>query len=232
MSLGSTTSSQHGKIRVDFVSDVTCPWCAIGLASLEQALQAVGNLMEIDLRFQPFELNPQMGPDGQDVSEYLTQKYGSSREEQAQTHETIRLRGADVGFEFAPGGRGRVWNTLDAHRLIYWAGEEGKPGQQLSLKRALMEAYHGRAQSPANKEVLLKAAAEAGLNERRAREVLEGDEFAHSVRERENFYAANGIQSVPSVVLNGRYLVTGGQPPHVFEQMLRQLQQELEAPRR
>ncbi|GAA6140637.1 DsbA family oxidoreductase [Hydrogenophaga sp. 5NK40-0174] len=185
----------------------------------------------MDLRFQPFELNPDMGPEGQDVSEYLGEKYGSTQEEQAQVHESIRQRGAEVGFQFAPGGRGRVWNTFDAHRLIYWAGAEARSGQQLMLKRSLMEGYHGRGESPADRSVLLKAVVHAGLSERRAGEVLDSDEFAHSVRERENFYAANGIRSVPSVVLNGRYLVTGGQPPSVFEQMLRQLQQELEAPR-
>lgn len=212
-------------LRIDFVSDISCPWCAIGLASLEQALaQVQGDGIRAELHFQPFELNPQMAPEGEDVGEHLTRKYGSSAEQQAQIRETIRQRGAAVGFAFSPDGRGRIWNTFDAHRLLHWAGEEGEPGQQHALKKALMEAHHGRAESPADPQVLLRAVVQAGLDVERARAVLaDSDEFAEAVREQERFYTGNGIQSVPAVIINQRHLISGGQPVEVFERALRQI---------
>lgn len=210
-------------LKIDFVSDISCPWCAIGLAALEQALSAVQGDIQAELHFQPFELNPQMAPEGQDITEHLTQKYGSTAEQQAQIRATIRQRGAEAGFSFKPEGRGRIWNTFDAHRLLLWAGEEGAPGQQLALKKALLEAYHGRAESPADHAVLLAAVVEAGLDEARARGVLGSDAFGQDVREREQFYNANGIHSVPAVIINDRHLISGGQPAAVFEQALRQI---------
>ncbi|MDO9147429.1 MAG: DsbA family oxidoreductase [Hydrogenophaga sp.] len=210
-------------LNIDFVSDVSCPWCAIGLSALEQALAAVKGNIAAELHFQPFELNPQMGPEGQDITEHLTQKYGSTGEQQAQIRATICQRGAQAGFTFKPEGRGRIWNTFDAHRLLLWAGKEGAPGQQHALKKALLTAYHGRAESPADYAVLLACAEQAGLDGTRARAVLEGGEFAQDVREREQFYNANGIHSVPAVIINDRHLISGGQPAAVFEQALRQI---------
>src|SRR6187549_2073239 len=131
-------------LQIDFVSDVACPWCAVGLASLERALENLGADVPVELRFQPFELNPQMGPEGQDVTEHLTQKYGSTPEQQAKNRAGIAQRGAEVGFAFRQEGRGRIWNTFDAHRLLAWAGEQG-PRQQRDLKMALLKAYHGEA---------------------------------------------------------------------------------------
>ena len=210
-------------LKIDFVSDVSCPWCAIGLSALEQALGAVQGDIAVEMHFQPFELNPQMGPEGQDVTEHLTQKYGSTAEQQAQIRETIRQRGAEAGFTFKAEGRGRIWNTFDAHRLLLWAGEEGTPGLQHALKKALLTAYHGRAESPADHAVLLAAAVEAGLDQTRAREVLASDAFAQDVREREQFFTGHGIHSVPAVIINDRHLISGGQPAAVFEQALRQI---------
>lgn len=210
-------------LKIDFVSDVSCPWCAIGLSALEQALAAVQGEIHAEMHFQPFELNPQMGPEGQDVTEHLTQKYGSTAEQQAQIRATIRQRGAEAGFAFKPEGRGRIWNTFDAHRLLAWADKEGAPGQQHALKKALLTAYHGRAESPADHAVLLAAVVDVGLDEARAREVLASDAFAQEVREREQFYHRQGIHSVPAVIVNDRHLISGGQPAEVFEQALRQI---------
>src|SRR5437867_3518772 len=117
-------------LHIDFVSDVACPWCAVGLASLERALEKLAGEVPVEIRFQPFELNPQMGPEGQDVTEHLTQKYGSTPEQQARAREGIAARGASVGFQFRKEGRGRVWNTFDAHRLLHWAGEQGAQRQR------------------------------------------------------------------------------------------------------
>jgi len=215
--------SQATPLKIDFVSDVSCPWCAIGLGSLERALERLQGSVAAELHFQPFELNPQMRPGGQDVGEHLTEKYGSTPEKQAEIREMIRQRGAEVGFAFKPEGRGRIYNTFDAHRLLLWADQEGQPGQQHALKKALLTAYHGRAESPESHEVLLRLAGEVGLDTERAQAILAGDEFADEVRAQEQMYQRAGIHSVPAVVINDRHLISGGQPVEVFEQALRQI---------
>jgi len=209
-------------LQIDFVSDVACPWCAVGLASFERALEKLQGEVDVDLRFQPFELNPQMGPEGQDVSEHLTQKYGSSPEQQAQARAGIAARGAAVGFQFRKEGRGRVWNTFDAHRLLLWAGEQGAQ-QQRDLKMALLKAYHGEGRNPSDRAVLAEVAASVGLDRKEAEEVLAGDRYAADVRDREQHFQSLGIHAVPSVIINNRHLIQGGQPPEMFEQALRQV---------
>jgi predicted DsbA family dithiol-disulfide isomerase len=211
-------------MKIDFVSDVACPWCAVGLNALEIALQRIGGDIPVELHFQPFELNPQMGPAGEDAVAYLSAKYGISAEQIARNQANIRERGAAVGFAF--GARARVWNTFDAHRLLHWAGEEGAAGAQRALKQALLQAYHGQGLNPSDTEVLVAAAASAGLDETRAREVLDSDEFSADVRQAEVLWQQAGIRSVPSVVVNDRHLIQGGQPPEVFEQALRQIAAE------
>lgn len=209
-------------LKIDFVSDVSCPWCAIGLAALEQAIGQLTNQVAVELHFQPFELNPQMPAGGQDIGEHLTQKYGSTPEQQAQIRATITQRGADVGFAFNPSGRGRVYNTFNAHRLLHWAGLESAP-KQLALKKALLVACHGQSQAMESDEVLLTAAAQAGLDLPRAKAILASEEFATEVRQAEAFYSRQGVSSVPAVIINDRHLISGGQPVAVFEQALRQI---------
>jgi len=211
-------------LKIDFVSDVACPWCAIGLASFEQALKDVGADIAVELHFQPFELNPTMGNEGADAAEYLIAKYGMSREQLAESRKRIAERGAAVGFTF--GERKRVWSTFDAHRLVHWAGVEGPPGSQHALKRALLRAYHGEGRNPGAHAVLLELAIAVGLDGERAREVLARNEFADDVREAERFWQQAGINAVPAVVINRRHLVSGGQPPEVFAQALRQIAAE------
>lgn len=211
-------------MKIDFVSDIACPWCAVGLNALEIALQRVGMDIPVELHFQPFELNPQMGPQGEDAVAYLSAKYGISAEQIARNQAAIRERGAAVGFSFGP--RARVWNTFDGHRLLHWAGVEGPPGAQRALKHALLQAYHGQGRNPSDAEVLLEAATGAGLDAARARQVLDSDEFSAEVRQAEAFWQQAGIRSVPSVVVNDRHLIQGGQPPEVFEQALRQIAAE------
>ena len=220
------TTPLNTPLKIDFVSDVTCPWCAVGLGALEQALQNLQGTVSAELHFQPFELNPQMAPEGQDASEHLTQKYGSTPAQQAQIRETIRQRGAEVGFTFKTEGRGRVWNTFDAHRLLHWSDAEGAPGQQHALKNALLAACHTRAENMASHEVLAAVAESVGLDVARVRAILASDEFAAQVREREQFYTGQGIRSVPAVIINDRHLISGGQPASVFEQALRQIAAE------
>ena len=209
-------------LHIDFVSDVACPWCAVGLAALERAIDKLRGEVEVEIDFQPFELNPQMGPEGQDVGEHLTQKYGSTPEQQAQARAGIAARGAAVGFTFRKEGRGRVWNTFDAHRLLMWAGEQGAK-QQRDLKMALLKAYHGEGRSPADHAVLLDVVDSVGLDRKEAQLVLESGRYTNEVREREREFQQLGISAVPSVIVNDRHLIQGGQPPEVFEQALRQL---------
>lgn len=209
-------------LKIDFVSDVSCPWCAIGLASLERALERLEGEVRADLHFQPFELNPGMAPGGQDITEHLTQKYGSTPQQQAQSRDAIRERGAAVGFDFLKEGRGRIYNTFDAHRLLHWAALED-PDRQHALKKALLKAYFTQGRSPEDRNVLVQAAAEAGLDPAGAREVLDSSRYANEVREREQFYQASGIHAVPAVIVNDRHLIQGGQPPEVFEEALRRI---------
>ena len=209
-------------LQIDFVSDIACPWCAVGLGGLEQALDQLLGTVDAHIAFQPFELNPAMGPEGQDMTEHLTQKYGSTPEEQARIRETIRARGAEVGFAFKPEGRGRIWNTFDAHRLLHWAGEQG-PDKQFALKKALLTAYHGRAENVSDPEVLAQVCASVGLDAVRAREILAGEEYALTVRENEMQWQQAGIRSVPAVIVNRQYLISGGQPAAVYADALRRI---------
>jgi predicted DsbA family dithiol-disulfide isomerase len=208
-------------MKIEFVSDVACPWCAIGLHSLERALERLGPEVPVELSFQPFELNPTMAAEGADTVQYLSAKYGRTAEQIAQTQATIRERGAEVGFTF--GARPRVWNTFDAHRLLCWAEEAGPPGAQARLKHALLTAYHGQARNPSDPAVLIELATAAGLDAERARQILDGDDYAAGVREREQFWQGAGIQSVPAIVIDRKHLISGGQPPEVFEQALRRI---------
>jgi predicted DsbA family dithiol-disulfide isomerase len=209
-------------IKIDFVSDVACPWCAVGLKSLEEAMTRVGEDLQVELHFQPFELNPQMPAEGEDAVEHLTRKYGISAEQAAQNGEAIRARGAALGFEFRMDRRRRVYNTFDAHRLLHWAGEQGE-GRQLALKHALLRAYFTEGEDVSSVDTLVNLAMEAGLDGARARQILATDEFTEAVRQQESFYAGQGVSAVPSVIFNDRHLIQGGQPVELFEKALRQL---------
>ncbi|MEQ1581932.1 MAG: DsbA family oxidoreductase [Steroidobacteraceae bacterium] len=212
-------------MQIEVVSDVACPWCAIGVSALDRALASIGDeLGPIDVQMQPFELNPSMPPEGADATKYLSEKYGIGPEQIAVNRARIVERGASEGFTF--GARTHVWNTFDAHRLLFWAGTEGAPGTQLALKRALLAAYHGEGRNISDRAVLTELAAAAGLPAERAHEVLESDEFADQVREAERFWQEAGITGVPAVVINRKHLISGGQPAAVFEQALRQIAAE------
>lgn len=217
------TAASPASLRIDFVSDVSCPWCAIGLHSLEQAAARLGREVLLDLHFQPFELNPDMGPEGQDIDERLKEKYGATPEQSQQTRDAIAARGMQLGFNFRMDRRSRIYNTFDAHRLLHWLEAEGTLAQQRALKHALFKAYFTNGENPGDAAVLLRLVRELGLDEALAGEVLASDRYADAVREREAFYQRHGIRSVPAVIVNQRHLIQGGQPVEVFEQALRQI---------
>lgn len=208
------------RVKIDFVSDVVCPWCIIGLNSLQRALDSLGNEIDADLHFQPFELNPAMPAEGQDINEHLTEKYGLTPQQLDQNQEMIRQRGEEVGFRFDMAKRTRTYNTFDAHRLSHWAELQGR---QQALERALFEAYFTDGENPGDHEVLIRLAEKVGLDAEGAKEVLATDAYAAEVRERQRFYQEQGINSVPSIIINDRYLVQGGQPSEAFVQALRQV---------
>jgi len=207
-------------MKIDFVSDVSCPWCIIGLNSLQEALTRLGDEVKADIHFQPFELNPKMPAAGQDIVEHLTEKYGSTPEQTERNREMIRERGAQGGFTFNMDRRHRIYNTFDAHRMLHWAELEGK---QLALKRALFEAYFTDGKNPGDHQVLVALAEKVGLDANRAREIRSSDTFATEVRQQERLYLDNGIRSVPAVIINDRHLIQGGQPADEFERALREI---------
>jgi len=207
-------------IKIDFVSDVVCPWCAVGLASLQQAIDRLGDDVAVDLHFQPFELNPQMAAEGEDIDEHITRKYGSTPQQLAQNREAIRARGAELGFTF--GSRQRIYNTFDAHRLLHWAALESHE-KEIALKQALLRAYFTDGEDVSSHATLVRIAAETGLDAGRADQILASDEYADDVRAQERYYTERGIRAVPSVIINDRHLISGGQPVEVFEQALRQI---------
>lgn len=211
-------------MRIDFISDIACPWCALGVASLEKALQQLGNDFKCELHFQPFELNPDMPKEGKNLTEYLTQKYGMSVDRIKASHDMLRERGLEVGFEF--GHRDHIWNTFDAHRLLYWADQSSIPGTQLALKKALLHAYHSDAKNPGDHETLLQVVEQVGLNKQDAQQVLTSNQYAAEVRQLEHKWQSAGIHAVPSMVINQRHLLQGAQPVAAIVQALQQLQSE------
>lgn len=218
-----SVSLEKSAMKIDFVSDIACPWCAVGLNALEIALKRIGDDIPVTLHMQPFELNPDMTSEGVDAAEYLSRKYRLSAAQLAANRETIRARGEAVGFSF--GERSRVWNTFDAHRLLHWAGLQDT-AKQRALKHALLRAYHGESRNPSSTEVLLALAQEVGLDVAAARGILESDTYTREVREAEEFWRKNGIDAVPAVIIDDKHLISGGQPPEVFEQALRQIAAE------
>ena len=211
-------------MRIYFVSDVSCPWCVIGLGGLEQALTRTADVVDADIHFQPFELNPQMPPEGENIVEHIGKKYGSTPEQSAANRAAIKQRAAQVGFTMATNENSRIYNTFDAHRLLHWAGLEG--GRQGALKKALFEAYFTDGSNMSDPEVLAAAAEKAGLDGAAAREVLSSGRYALDVRTAEQQWQAAGINAVPAVIINQKYLISGGQPAEAFEEALRAIAKE------
>ena len=207
-------------MKIDFVSDISCPWCIIGLRGLEEALERVSDVVEATVTFQPFELNPTMPPEGQNIVEHIAQKYGSSPEQTAANREMIRARAAQVGFTMAISDQSRIYNTFDAHRLLHWANLEGR---QTALMHALFDAYFTEGRDPSNHDVLIAAAEKAGLDRTAASELLSSGRYADDVRRIEEFWRSRGINAVPAVVIEGRHLISGGQPPEAFERAIKSI---------
>jgi predicted DsbA family dithiol-disulfide isomerase len=210
-------------MKIDFVSDIACPWCIIGLRGLEEALARTGDTIDATLIFQPFELNPEMPAGGQNIGEHIAQKYGSMPEQSAANRAMITARAAELGFTMAMSSDSRIYNTFDAHRLLHWAEASG---HQAALKHALFDANFTDGQDPGDHDVLVAAAEKAGLDGAEAAEVLTSGRYADAVRQAEALWRSRGINAVPAIVINDRHLISGGQPVEVFENALRQIAAE------
>lgn len=214
--------SNPSPLRIDFVSDIACPWCAVGLASLQQALSKLDGSVAADIHLQPFELSPEMPFEGEDAVDHIMHKYGISEAQSEANRKTLRERAAAVGFTYNMQRGSRVWNTFDAHRLLHWA-ELQDSDKAVALKQALFRAYFTDNENVADRDVLVRIGNDVGLDGDVARRVLESDQYADEVRAQERRWQQAGIHSVPAAIVNGQYLISGGQPPEVFENALREI---------
>jgi predicted DsbA family dithiol-disulfide isomerase len=207
-------------IEIDFVSDVACPWCAIGLAGLEESLRRSADAISATIRFQPFELHPSMPPGGENIDEFIGGRYSADTARLEAMRADVRARAANVGVEFNQNASSRIYNTFDAHRLLQWAMESGK---QLALKHALFKANFADNADISSHAILICAAVTAGLDAAEAEAVLTSGRYAAGVREAEQLWMSRGIQAVPAIIVNGQWLISGGQTPETFEKTLRQI---------
>lgn len=214
--------SNPSPLRIDFVSDIACPWCAVGLASLQQALAKLDGSIEVDVHLQPFELSPDMPFEGEDAVDHIMHKYGISEAQSEANRKTLRERAAAVGFTYNMQRGSRVWNTFDAHRLLHWA-ELQDSDKAVALKQALFRAYFTDNENVADRDVLVRIGNDVGLDGDEARRVLESNQYADDVRTQERQWQQAGIHSVPAAIVNGQYLISGGQPPEIFENALREI---------
>lgn len=207
-------------IRIDIVSDVMCPWCIIGYRQLAQALDASGTDHEI--HWHPFELNPDMPAEGQNVREHIVEKYGSTPEQSEQSRNQMTAIGEDLGFPFRFAADMRMHNTFNAHQLLHWAGTMDR---KHDMEMALFTAHFTDRRDLSDLSVLADIAGEIGLDRDAALQVLQSQTFANETRALEQFWIKQGIQGVPAVVFNGRHLVTGAQGVENYGRMLAHLAQ-------
>lgn len=217
--------SQLKQLRIDLVSDVMCPWCAIGYASLNKALTELSDQIHAEIHWQPFELNPNMPAEGQDLSEHLKEKYDSSPEQSAEIRQRISSMGEELGFKFNFSEGMKIYNTFNAHQLLHWAAQDSL-AKQTELKMALLKAYFTDNLDVSQNEVLLTVVESIGLDRQQAEQHLTQQTFAQVVRQSQEQWRTMGISSVPSFIINQKHLLSGGQPAEVFSQALLQIANE------
>jgi predicted DsbA family dithiol-disulfide isomerase len=211
-------------LRIDFVSDIVCPWCVIGMKALEQALANLAAEVTAEWHFHPFELNPGMAPEGENAAEHIARKYGRPPAAGEAARSQIRSMGEQLGFSFRGGADAMIWNTHDCHRLLHWAEKAGGAGKAHALKTALFEAHFSRAEPLNDPAVLVAAAQRSGLDAAAAREVLDSGRYAEEVNAAQAWWRQEqDIHAVPAIIFNGRYAVLGGQPPATFEKVIRRI---------
>lgn len=207
-------------LRIDLVSDVACPWCAIGYRRLEQALEMLGDEIEVELVWQPFELNPDMSPEGEPILEHLCRKYGQDATSVERTQGEMMTLAEQLGLNFHGARERRAHNTFAAHRVLAWAAEQGR-GTALQL--ALFDAYFGEAKRPSDPAVLREKAALVGLDGDAAEAIARSDRYEDIVRQAERRFMEAGVSAVPGFILDGRYLISGAQPPDALVDAIRRV---------
>lgn len=205
------------------MSDVVCPWCIVGYRQLQTALQNAD--LTADIHWHPFELNPQMPAEGQNLREHIMEKYGQTRADSDQNRQHLRAVGQTLGIAFNFTDESRIYNTYDAHQLMHWADTQGK---KHDLKLALMHAYFTEQLDIANRERLVEIASQQGLDSNKAADVLNHQRYADAVRQEEQLWTSRGIQGVPAVILNNKYLLSGAQGVDNFQAALVQVNQEMQ----
>ena len=210
-------------IKINFISDIGCPWCAVALGTLEQAMENLKDQAEFEIHFEPYELNPQMKIGGANAIEYLSNKYGISEQQVKANQAKIRERAAAAGFHFHPEGRKKVYNTFDAHRLLYWAGHEHGLASQHRLKKEFFNTYFCLAADFDKRENLLEAVQRARLDQSAASKVLEEGLFTKEVKAQVAYYQAQGVNAVPNLILNGKHSLQGAQPLEILEASLKEV---------
>lgn len=212
-----TDTAAAKPMTIAVISDVVCPWCVIGIRSLEDALQRLEGQVDATISLHPFELNPDMAREGENVAEHIAKKYGRSPGDGGAIRDEIKRRSAEVGFVMNTDGESRIWNSFDCHRLLHWAAEQGR---QRELKMALFTAHFSEGRDMGDHAVLAECAFAAGLDPVAAAAVLASDRFAQEVRAEEHYWRREGISAVPTFVINGKYVISGGHPPEAFERAL------------
>jgi predicted DsbA family dithiol-disulfide isomerase len=211
-------------LQIDIVSDIACPWCAIGYARLEQAMEALNDEMDFAIQWHAFELNPDPGAEAEPILPALARKYGRSEDEVRDNQAQMMVVARELGLNFEKLQERYTRNTFDAHRLVKWAGEQGK---QTDMKMACFDAYFGRAKNISDPDVLTACAESAGLDGEQARAVLASDRYSEAVRQDEAKYQQAGVSAVPAYIINQKYLISGAQEPETLVQAFREIADEI-----
>ncbi|PKQ64510.1 thioredoxin [Labilibaculum filiforme] len=208
------------KLTIDIVSDVVCPWCTIGYKRLERAISELGIEDQIHIEWHPFELNPNMPAKGQNLTEHITQKYGSTKDQQKEAIKRMTEFGEELGFKFDYFEDMRMVNTLEAHVLLEYAKESGK---QTELKMRLTTAFFSERKDVSDRSILKQALLDVGLNAEEAFTKLDNDEARYDIKSKEVYWQKLGVSSVPTIIFNRKSSVSGAQPVDTFKQVLTEL---------
>ncbi|MFL1405964.1 DsbA family oxidoreductase [Marinobacter sp. M1N3S26] len=210
-------------LQIDIVSDIACPWCAIGYARLQQAMDRLASDISFQIQWQAFELNPDASGDGEPILQALSRKYGRSPQEMEAAQADMMRIAEELGLNFSRMQERHTQNTFDGHRLVKWAGESGL---QTEMKMALFDAYFGHAANIADHDVLRAQAEGIGLDGDQARELLASDRYADQVRQEEAYWQQAGVTGVPAFIVNQRYMISGAQEPDTLVAALRKVASE------
>lgn len=215
-------------LTIDIYSDVMCPWCAIGYGQLTKALESLEGEIAAQVRWRPFELNPDMPAEGEKQEEHLQRKYGRSAEEGAKVRGHMKAIAESAGVSLAYEGEGEappamMWNTRDCHKLLGFALEEAGPQVQTQLKLALFEAHFNHRKPLNQREVLLDIAAGVGLHREAAKAALDDKALEARVIAEERQAWDMNISGVPAMIINGKFLVPGAQGPETYVNVLRRV---------